>query len=30
TDLYEDTNGSGNLHEYNIPTFVVTRAVKPR
>ena len=30
TDLYEDTNGSGNLHDFNIPTFVVTRAVKPR
>ena len=29
TDLYEDTNGSGRLHELNIPTFIVTRAVKP-
>lgn len=28
TDLYEDTNGSGRLHEYNIPTFVATRAIK--
>ena len=28
TDLYEDTNGSGRLHELNIPCFVVTRAVK--
>ena len=28
TDLYEDTNGSGNLHEHNIPSFVATRAVK--
>lgn len=27
--LYEDTNGSGLLHELNIPTFVATRAVKP-
>ena len=27
-DLYEDTSGSGNLHEHNIPTFIVTRAVK--
>ena len=29
TDLYEDTNGSGRLHEMNIPSFVATRAVKP-
>lgn len=29
TDLYEDTSGSGKLHEYNIPTFLATRAVKP-
>ena len=29
TDLYEDTNGEGRLHEYNIPTFYATRAVKP-
>lgn len=29
TALYEDTNGSGNLHEHNIPSFVATRAVKP-
>ncbi len=28
-DLYEDTNGSGNLHAHNIPTFLATRAVKP-
>lgn len=28
TDLYEDTNGTGNLHEHNIPSFVATRAVK--
>ena len=28
-ELYEDTNGSGRLHELNIPTFIVTRAVKP-
>lgn len=28
TDLYEDTNGAGNLHEHNIPSFVATRAVK--
>lgn len=27
-DLYEDTNGSGNLHEHNIPTFWATRATK--
>ncbi|MDO4379869.1 MAG: methyltransferase domain-containing protein, partial [Clostridia bacterium] len=28
TDLFEDTNGEGNLHEHNIPTFIATRAVK--
>lgn len=28
THLYEDTNGSGNLHEHNIPSFVATRAIK--
>lgn len=28
TDLFEDTNGEGNLHEHNVPTFVATRAVK--
>ena len=28
TDLYEDTNGEGRLHELNIPTFLATRAVK--
>ena len=27
--LYEDTNGSGKLHEYNIPSFIATWAVKP-
>ena len=29
TDLYEDTNGAGWLHDLNIPCFLVTRAVKP-
>lgn len=28
TNLYEDTNGEGKLHEYNIPSFLATRAVK--
>ena len=28
TDVYEDTDGYGILHEYNIPTFWATRAVK--
>ena len=28
TDIYEDTNGEGNLHEHNIPSFVATRSVK--
>lgn len=30
TDLFEDYNGTGKLHEYRIPTFVATRAVKPK
>lgn len=29
TDVYEDTNGQGNLHERNVPTFWATRAIKP-
>lgn len=29
THLYEDTNGTGRLHEFNIPSFVATRAIKP-
>ena len=29
TDVDEDTNGEGRLHELNIPTFWMTRAVKP-
>ena len=29
TDVFEDTNGQGNLHDHNIPTFWATRAVKP-
>ena len=28
TDIFQDTNGSGRLHELNIPTFFATRAVK--
>jgi SAM-dependent methyltransferase len=28
TDLYQDTNGLGNLHEHNIPSFFATRSVK--
>jgi len=28
TNLYEDTDGQGVLHEYNVPTFIATRAVK--
>lgn len=27
-DLYEDTNGEGRLHEYNIPSFIATYCVK--
>jgi SAM-dependent methyltransferase len=30
TDVYEDTNGYGKLHEFNIPTFWATRAIKPK
>ena len=29
TELYEDTNGEGRLHEFHVPTYVATRAVKP-
>lgn len=29
TDVFEDTNGQGNLRDHNIPTFWATRAVKP-
>ena len=29
TDLYEDTNGYGRLHEMGIPSFAAVRAVKP-
>lgn len=29
TDIYEDTNGSGRLHNLNIPSFLATRCVKP-
>jgi hypothetical protein len=29
TDLYEDTNGQGYLHELNINTFIAKRAIKP-
>lgn len=28
-ELYEDTNGSGRLHELNIPTFLAMRSLKP-
>lgn len=28
TDLYEDTNGAGRLHEMNIPSFIATRCIK--
>lgn len=27
-DIYQDTSGAGNLHEFNIPTFYATKAVK--
>lgn len=28
TDIYQDRNGTGRLHEYNIPCFYATRSVK--
>ncbi|MBE5874994.1 MAG: class I SAM-dependent methyltransferase [Lachnospiraceae bacterium] len=28
TNLYEDTDGEGVLHEYNVPTYIATRARK--
>lgn len=28
TELYHDTNGTGRLHDYNVPTFYATRAIK--
>ncbi len=28
TDIFEDTNGQGHLHNLGIPTFIATRAVK--
>lgn len=28
TDMYEDTNGSGRLHELNVPTMLAMRSVK--
>ena len=28
TNLYEDTNGAGRLHELNVPSFIATRCVK--
>ena len=30
THLYEDVNGWGKLHEFNVPTMLATRAVKPK
>lgn len=29
TDIFQDTDGSGNLHDWGVPTFFATRAVKP-
>lgn len=28
TDIYQDTNGIGRLHEFNVPSFYVTRSIK--
>lgn len=30
TDIFEDTNGEGRLHEMNIPTFIALRLVRLR
>ena len=27
--IYQDTNGTGFLHEKNVPTFYATKAIKP-
>ncbi|MBN2694045.1 class I SAM-dependent methyltransferase [bacterium] len=27
-DIYQDTNGVGKLHEYNVPTFYATKSLK--
>ena len=29
TGLYEDTTGEGRLHEFNVPTYIATRSVRP-
>ncbi|MGB4588097.1 MAG: methyltransferase domain-containing protein [Clostridiaceae bacterium] len=28
TDIYHDTNGAGRLHDFNVPTFYASRALK--
>ena len=28
TDIYHDTNGEGKLHEFNVPCFYATRAIR--
>lgn len=28
TDIYQDTNNTGRLHEFNVPTYYATRAIK--
>jgi len=28
TDIYQDTNNTGKLQEFNVPTFYATRAIK--
>lgn len=28
TDIFQDTNDSGRLHDFNVPTFYATRAIK--
>lgn len=28
-DIYQDTNGSGNLHDHGVPCYFATRSIKP-
>lgn len=28
TDIYQDINSTGKLHEFNVPSFYATRAIK--
>jgi hypothetical protein len=28
TDIYQDINGTGKLHEFNVPSFYATKLIK--